>query len=202
MQEIQKHLLMYSENISVKTVFKIWGCCGCSSVKQDEAPREERGGSHHAPWSLQYSPPLNCSALGSVQPDGPPLHLPVLPQRKSRKRRPPQWLLMKMRVHAWRHPLWPRSLHCGYLQYVWTGCAGCRLLACWSRRSSESGACGSDSPCPATCPVSTDGRRTEDTYTGRRKHTQWEREKDSGTWEIVCCLHFLFVLFVSAETDV
>lgn len=116
--------------------------------------RREGGGSHHAPWSQQCSPLLNCSAPGSVQPDEPTPHQPMLQQRKSWKKRLPRWLQMKMRVHVWKHRLWPHSPHCGWWQYALMGCAGCQLLACWSRRSSGSGACGFDSPCPTICPVS------------------------------------------------
>lgn len=108
--------------------------------------------SYRAPDSQHCLPLLCCSALAS---DQPPLHRSAPPQ-KSWTMEPGDWLqkTRKMRAHVWRHPLQLLQRCCGCWWRVWTGCAGCQWQVYWSKTSSESGVCGSDSPCPATCPGS------------------------------------------------
>lgn len=108
--------------------------------------------SYRAPYSQHYLLLLCCSALASGQPC---LHRSAPPQKSwmmelgdwPQKRR-------KMRAHVWRHPLKLLQLRYGCRRRVWTGCADCQWRVYSSKKSSESGVCGSDSPCPTICPGS------------------------------------------------
>lgn len=127
-------------------------------------------GSHRALWSLHNFPLPNCSALPSVLPDGRPPPQSTVQLREGWWKRWPWRSQTDMRACVWRRPPWRRSLHRGSPQQrVWTGCAGCQLLAYWSRRSSESGACESGSLCPTTYPISRTAK-VDDMYKAKRKN--------------------------------